>query len=193
MLFAAALLLILGALIRDVLIPGARAVSRTQHKSEAQQSALVVINRIRQCVGSGSPSGETVTSQLLGTTLPDGAPAYADTILFTSCLGADGAITVDSNGDIVYDTLYAFYLDENGLVRYAIVDLSTSSITRSTWAPSPNDSVLARNITSFYAAVGADGLLLLRVDAQYGKQSAMLVGSAPTIVALTSPSPTPGP
>jgi type II secretory pathway pseudopilin PulG len=193
------LVAILFSMVWSFLIPGLRAWTRSDTRSQAQQSALVVSARLVKEVQYSMP--ESVSIFPASGPAPDGTTVAQDAVSFVSDLGEDGRVQLDPSGSPLWQTRLVFYYDalQQGVrLQQQVLDPSTDPqpLKATSFIPNPQDRVLARNVRSLSIQASSGALpLSIVVEARMNSYSSRLETVADSLLNTLEPpsSASPGP
>jgi prepilin-type N-terminal cleavage/methylation domain-containing protein len=199
-LIGAALLLLIMGLLSSVLVPGMRAWSRSEKRSEAQQNALLVASRLSRELQFSNP--DSIALQKRTAVDPQGRSVRRDAIVFLSNLDDEGAIVYDADGDQLWQRRLVFYhRGDSNEVRSQVLPLDPpvddpDPLKVNTFEPTVKDRVVARGVRSLSFEAPSFPIVQIRVETEIqGFVSVMQAHGLPVAVGsmgvIESPSPTP--
>lgn len=195
-LVGSALLLMLFGLIVMLLLPGWRAWTKSEGRSDVSQNAIVVMGRVSTDFRNAHAS--SVWAETRAVTDPvDGRPARHDYVIFLVALDYDGNIVVSPDGDPIWQKRIVFYHDgEAQQVRSTEIPLPApttepSPLVVKSYTPTAKDRVVARNVRSFELSWRQPNLQMIVETRRDGFRSKLESMVTPIMAAFAPPTPTP--
>lgn len=200
MLVAGALLVVLFGLITLLLLPGWRAWTKGQRKSDVQQNGMVVVARVMEEFHDAL-STSVVWHRVEVADPLDGRPARRDSVLFLSDRDQWGNITASEEGDPIWQKRVVFYHDgDTEQVRSQEIPLGTPSteptpLRVGTFTPdAARDRVVARHVRSFALNWEQPPMLHVGVETRFeGVTTTYESSVTPLLATFLPPSPSPSP
>jgi type II secretory pathway pseudopilin PulG len=191
-LVSAVLLVLLMGLIQQVLVPALHTWVRSDERSQAEQSTLVVVARLRDEVRASNPDTTVVTQ--------------SGQLQLYTWQAAGSGMTWNCSGDLMWQRRVVVYL-QNGDVRISETPINPApprgcppgvacpaQIVLPSFTPIGTDDVLAHHVTALTFTAQGGGTVLLDVEAQVGNATSELQTTlSPTANSNSCPSPSPSP